>query len=290
MISSLEFKSVTKQYGAMRALDGASASLIAGITGIIGPNGAGKTTLIRVLAGLLSCDSGEFFLDNERIRLEDQSWRHRIGYLPQSPGLYERMTVHEYLDYMLLLSGWKKRSTRRERIEEVSLALHIRNHLNTPVGDLSGGTKQRAAVAQALVHDPDIILLDEPTNNLDSDERQRLHEHLFKISETRVTVSIGHIVNELPSICTKILVLDKGKIIFYDSPHTLVSLANGAVKQAVVSRSEFEQSLKRSLKLLRTERSGDHVTVRFDSRFKDIDGSVIASPTLEEAYRVILQT
>ena len=288
-LNNLSFNNVTKHYGKHSVLDGVSGAVSCGITGVLGPNGSGKTTLLRILAGLLPCESGEFFLDNERIDRDARSWCRRIGYLPQSPGLYERMSVYDYLDYMLLLSGWKERGSRRMRIEEVSMALNLHNHSDVPIGNLSGGTKQRAAIAQALVHKPDVIFLDEPTNNLDSEERQRFHDYLFAVSATKITFFIGHIVNELPSLCEKILILDGGRIIFHDSPGKLVTLAHGVIRQITAPRAEFERSLQSKLRVLSVEHNGDAVTARFDSRLKDLEGSIPVTPTLEEAYKVVLR-
>lgn len=289
-MSDLRFHDVTKHYGEILVLEGVSATLSQGITGILGPNGTGKTTLIRILAGLLPADSGEFFLDDSRIHLEKQSWRERIGYLPQSPGLYGRMTVYEFLDYMLLLSAWKRRTDRRKRIEEVSTALNLHHHLDIPIGNLSGGIKQRAAIAQALIHSPDVIFLDEPTNNLDAEERQRFHEYVFGISTTKITLFIGHIVNELPSICRNVMVLRSGRIIFHDSPHKLISLADGVVRQATVTRDDFERSLKGTLRLVGAQQDEDNVTIRFDSRQGNVEGSLLVTPTLEEAYKILLHS
>ena len=197
MNHSLAFSGVSKRFGERVILDRVAATLETGITAILGPNGAGKTTLLRILAGLLPPDEGTFQLDNSIINTESRFWRNQIGYLPQAPGLYERMTIRDFLDYMLLLSAWKDRDTRTARISEVMEQLNLMEYSGTAIGRLSGGTRQRAAIAQALIHKPMILLLDEPTNNLDADERERFHRLLANLGEKRIVVVIGHVVNEI---------------------------------------------------------------------------------------------
>ncbi len=289
-MKALQFQGVTKKYEKRLILDAVSGSVSTGVTGILGPNGAGKTTLIRILAGLLPFDSGEFFLDTQKIQLQSHAWRQQIGYLPQSPGLYQRMTVREYLDYMLLLSGWKERVRREARIEEIITILNIDRRLHVPLGHLSGGTKQRVAIAQALVHDPGVVFLDEPTNNLDSEERQRFHEYLSDIGKVKIIFFIGHIINELASVCGKILILDGSKILFHDSPSTLISFTNQLVKQVTLSRVEYQRSMKTSLKPLSMIQGDNDLVIRYDSRYGDVAGSIHVAPTLEEAYKIILRS
>ena len=250
MSHSMVFSDVSKRFGQKIILDRVAATLETGITAILGPNGAGKTTLLRILAGLLPPDEGEFQLDNATMKPESRFWRNQIGYLPQAPGLYERMTVKDYLDYMLLLSAWKNRDTRRSRISQVMEQLNLVEYAGTAIGHLSGGTRQRAAIAQALIHNPMILLLDEPTNNLDADERERFHRLLGHIGEDRVVVVIGHVVNEIAAYSRKLLVVSGAQISFFDTPAALVALAGGRLRQ-----DEVEQAYRL---LLRSE-TGRHV-------------------------------
>jgi ABC-2 type transport system ATP-binding protein len=250
MSHSVVFSGVSKSFGQKIILDRVGATLETGITAILGPNGAGKTTLLRILAGLLPPDEGEFRLDNAAMNPESRFWRNQIGYLPQSPGLYERMTVTDYLDYMLLLSAWKDRATRSARISQVMEQLNLMEYAGTAIGHLSGGTRQRAAIAQALIHNPMILLLDEPTNNLDADERERFHRLLAHIGEDRVVVVIGHVVNEIAAHSRKLLVVSGGRMSFFDTPAALVALAGGVLRE-----DQVEQAYRL---LLRTEEA-EHV-------------------------------
>ncbi|MBI5473342.1 MAG: ABC transporter ATP-binding protein [Ignavibacteriae bacterium] len=285
-MNELRFDSLTKRFDERVVLENVSGRIQTGIIGVLGTNGAGKTTLIRILAGLLPPQRGEFLFNGEKLNLESQFWRENIGYLPQSPGLYERMTVGEYLDYMLLLSGWKRRSARGERIEEVTANLNLQSYKNTPIGHLSGGTKQRAAIAQAVIHKPTVLFLDEPTNNLDSEERHRFHDYLLKRADEGIVLFIGHIVNELAGLCSTLMIVGDEKIQFQGTPAELIASAQQCVKEVRMQRQEFTDELKQKLRILNIAQDGKELLVRFDGRFSDIHGSNHVEPTLEEAYRV----
>lgn len=281
----LELHTISKCFGERIVLKDASASVSSGITGIVGANGSGKTTLLRVIAGLLDQDSGEVFFNGEKISQKSKFWRSRIGYLPQSPALYERMTVTEYLDYMLLLSGWKQRRKRQDRIEELIDSLNLVPYKDTSLGHLSGGTKQRAAIGQAFVHNPIVLLLDEPTNNLDAEERIRFHNQLVAQSQERIVLYVGHVVNDLALVCSKILVLAEARIRFEGEPQELVRLMQGVVKEAVFPSSASLDIARLGLSILRVGRNAEHLTIRYDARFGDSPDGTEVVPTLEEAYQ-----
>jgi len=280
----LKFFNVSKRFGKTVVLERTSASLSSGITGLLGVNGSGKTTLLRIIAGLVDYDLGEFFFNGERVSLKSKFWRAKIGYLPQSPALYERMTVDEFFDYMLLLSNWRHQGKRKERIEEVVRLLDLISYRDVPLGHLSGGTKQRVAIGQAIIHDPPVLLLDEPTNNLDAEERIHFHNYLVAESRERVVLYVGHVVNDLSLICSKILVLAGRRIRFEGTPEELISLMQGNVKEA--SLTELRDFSSGSLGILRISRNADSYIVRYDPRFVDLPNGSVVTPTLEEAYRV----
>lgn len=281
----VELHSISKSFGERIVLKDASASLSSGITGLLGANGSGKTTLLRIIAGLLDQDTGNVLFNGETISRHSKFWRSRIGYLPQSPALYERMTVTEYLDYMLLLSGWKQRRKRQGRIEGLIESFNLVPYKDTPLGHLSGGTKQRAAIAQAFVHNPTVLLLDEPTNNLDAEERIRFHNQLVTQSQQRIILYVGHVVNDLALVCSKILVLAEAGIRFEGEPQELVRLMQGIVREATFPSSDWFDVAKLGLTILRVGRNAEHMTVRYDARFGDVPEGVEIVPTLEEAYQ-----
>lgn len=284
------FNSITKKYNNKIVLYNISSVIKEGITGILGANGSGKTTLIRILAGLLPADSSEYFFNDKKIKLNSQFWRERIGYLPQSPSLYERMTVMEYLDYMLLLSGWTKKVKRIDRIENVIQQLNLEYYKNYPIGHLSGGTKQRAAIGQAIIHDPEVLFLDEPTNNLDAEERNRFQNQLIADFNDKIILYIGHVINELAVICSKIIVLANGKIQFYDTPEKLIQLMEGKVKDLRLTAKEFDKKFKNRLKILRINQNEGHQIIRYDPSFYDVPEGECVKPTLEDAYQVFLNS
>jgi len=283
------FAKIKKSFGDKIVLNNISASVQNGVIGILGVNGSGKTTLLRILSGLLSADSGEFSYNGEKIKLNSRFWRSIIGYLPQAPNLYERMRVSEFLDYMLLLSGWNNKNKRIERIEYVLNLLNLDSYKNIPIGHLSGGTKQRAAIGQAIVHNPDVLFLDEPTNNLDAEERNRFHNHLSLDFNEKIIFYIGHVIDELTLMCSKIIVLAEGKIKFHDSPEKLIKSMDGRIKVLQIKENNLK-SLQKKLKILRINRNEEHLTVFYDSSFHDVSEGKYITPTLENAYLAFLNS
>ncbi len=280
-----KFESVSKSFGITEVLDNISGTVKDGVTGILGTNGSGKTTFVKILAGLLKAEKGIFNLNGSDVDLESQAWRNKIGYLPQSPGLYNRMTVYEFLDYMLLLSRWGNRRERKDRINEIVGELNLVQYLDNPIGHLSGGTKQRAAIAQAIIHNPEIIFLDEPTNNLDAEERERFNNYLLKISEAKIILYIGHIVNELVSICSNVLLIGDKQIRFYDAPCKMIEASMPFVKEIVVTKDEFENNFAGSKAVLSSALKDDSIVVHYDCRIVEIPSGMPVTPTLEESYK-----
>ncbi|TFG95470.1 MAG: ATP-binding cassette domain-containing protein, partial [Calditrichales bacterium] len=256
-----------------------------GITGILGTNGCGKTTLLRIIAGLLPADNGGMVYKSKPVDTESAAWREKIGYLPQTPGLYPQMTVGGYLDYMLLLSAWKIKSERKNRIMYVARQFNLGEFLEKPIGKMSTGIRQQVAIAQALIHDPEIVLLDEPGNNLDMESRSRLHHLLLTEYAEKIILYIGHLVEEFGSLATQILILKDANIRFSGCPGALPGLMNGKIREVKIACRAFSKIGLKADQVLRIEKTGHDFLVRFDSSRFDYPGSHPVIPSIGEAYQ-----
>jgi ABC-2 type transport system ATP-binding protein len=230
----VELDDVTKRYGSLRALDGVSLDLGPGITGLLGPNGAGKTTLIRILATLVSQSHGRVRLDgldpgDPRQRLEI---RRRLGYLPQDLGLYPRFTTFEFVDYIAVLKELKDRGERHRRVRAALTSVGLEDLAKRKIRTLSGGMARRVGIAQALVADPGLLLLDEPTAGLDPEQRARFRELVAGLGDHRQVLLSTHLVEDVAAICTTVVVLWEGRVLFCGTPAELRSRALGMVWSA----------------------------------------------------------
>jgi ABC-2 type transport system ATP-binding protein len=289
-MKKLEALDISKRFGSTSVLDSVSLETTHGITGILGPNGCGKTTLLRTIAGLLPRDSGVLKFNGEIVNVESQMWRSLIGYLPQSPTLYERMTVGDFLDYELLLSKWRTRAGRNQRVMEILQLFNLSHAGQIPIGHLSGGTKQRVAIAQAFIHNPSVLLLDEPTNNLDTEERIRFHNQLVTNSSDLIVLYVGHSVNDVAKVCSNLLILAGTRIIFSGNPDGLLESAKGYVKEMEVSPADYRDILSDGTRILHAGLRETSVLLHYDGRFKDLVGGHEVDPTFEEAYQVCCNT
>ncbi|HEX2296826.1 MAG TPA: ATP-binding cassette domain-containing protein [Actinomycetota bacterium] len=227
----IELRGVSKSYGAVRALDSVDLDLSHGITGLLGPNGAGKTTLMRILATLLSPSAGSVRVEGldpskPRDRLE---LRRRLGYLPQDLGLYPRFTVFEFVDYLAILKELDERRDRHRRVRAALAAVGLEDVARRKIKTLSGGMARRVGIAQALVADPSLLVLDEPTAGLDPQQRARFRELLASLGEGRQVVLSTHLVEDVAAICTSVVVLWGGRVAFHGTPQDLRERAAGRV-------------------------------------------------------------
>jgi ABC-type multidrug transport system ATPase subunit len=198
------------------------------------------------------------------------------------------MKVYDFLDYMLLLSRWRN---REKRINEILEKLNLKECSQIKIGNLSGGTKQRVAIAQAIIHEPQILFLDEPTNNLDSEERNRFHEYILTNSADNVIVYIGHIVNELYNICSRLLIVGDGRIQFDGTPLELLNHSENYLREIEIEKERYNDELKTKLKIFNFKQNGvNTIKIRFDGRIHDLPGSVTVKPDLDDAYRLFLNS
>ncbi len=227
----IEMNGVSKSYGSVRALDSVDLGLAHGITGLLGPNGAGKTTLMRILATLLSPSRGTVRIEGldpskprDRIEL-----RRRLGYLPQDLGLYPRFTAFEFVDYLAILKELDDRGDRHRRVRAALAAVGLEDAARRKIKTLSGGMQRRVGIAQALVADPALLVLDEPTAGLDPQQRARFRELLASLGYGRQVVLSTHLVEDVAAICTSVVVLWGGRVAFHGTPQELRERAAGRV-------------------------------------------------------------
>ena len=274
----IKVENLTKKYGELAALDGVSFEMQEGeVIGVLGPNGAGKTTLLRILVMFLEPTSGKVEIDNLDLGnpLYQQDIKSKIGYLPENAPLYEDMTVWEYLSFTGKMQGIKKNNLS-EKILNVLEKCGLKDKQNTEISILSKGYRQRVGIAQALIHDPKIVILDEPTTGLDPNQRIEIRDLIKEIGKSKTVILSSHVLSEVQATCSRILIINKGKIVADDTPERL---ENKNRNQAMINAEvdELGVNLVPRLKLIEgireVEINGNRITItttlNFDLR-KDI--------------------
>ena len=224
-----------KTYGkgkkGVKALNGLSLEIGEGMYGLLGPNGAGKTTLMRILAGIVQPTEGEVTVNGHNLRTEagKQNVKAMLGYLPQELGLYPDLTGRQFVDYMAMLKGAKNSNARSRKVSEVLEMVSLSSEADRKIKGYSGGMKRRVGIAQALVNDPKILIVDEPTAGLDPEERIRFRNLLVDLAQDRVVLLSTHIVGDIGQTCRTMTVLSDGTSVFQGSPLELTRLAEGHV-------------------------------------------------------------
>lgn len=219
----LDIKDISKSYVKKKnALSHVNISFTPGVYGLLGPNGAGKSTLINIITDNIKADSGQVFYNGEDIYSLKERYRDIIGYMPQQQVLYDNFSGEEFLWYMAALKGIDKKNCKK-RINELLNMVNLYSEKDKKVGSYSGGMKQRILIAQAMLNDPDILIMDEPTAGLDPSERIRIRNFLSTISENKIIILATHIVSDIESIAKEIIILRDGKVINSGKPETLLS-------------------------------------------------------------------
>lgn len=278
----LSIDRLTKYYKNKIAVDCVSAALKPGVYGLLGANGAGKTTLMRMLCAILDSTSGEVFLNGKDIIEMGADYRNVLGYLPQDFGYYPGYTAMEFLMYISALKGIPKNIAKKravELLEEVGLD----NVANKKVKTFSGGMKQRVGIAQALLNNPEILILDEPTAGLDPKERVRFRNLLSDYAEDRIVILSTHIVSDIEAIADEVLLMKKGKFALQGSVPELIKKAEGKVWELTVLQEETRKwQAKSTVANLRHE--GGQVVLRIISDDKPSEMAVPCEAALEDLY------
>lgn len=237
---NLEIKNLTKSYGNIMALKDVTISLDNGIYGLLGPNGAGKSTLISLLTDNLKREKGDILYNGTEILKLGKKYRNDLGYMPQQQGYYEELSSGAFLMYMAQLKGLKKKEAKK-RVSELLEHVNMSEFQNKKMGSLSGGMKQRVLLAQALLNDPKVLILDEPTAGVDPKERIGIRNFISEIAKDRIVLLATHIVSDVESIAKEILLLKKGNIIRKGTPYSLIEEVQPYVKEIYIQPEELHQ-------------------------------------------------
>lgn len=259
-----------------------SLKLHAGILGLLGPNGAGKSTLMRILATVTRATTGKVLWNDTDISRSPDALRPVLGYLPQDFGVYPNLNAVEFLQYLAALRGLHGKSARR-RIDELLQVFSLTDVRKRPLGSYSSGMKQRLGIAQALLNDPKLLIVDEPTAGLDPEERIRFRNLLSVLSGERIVILSTHIVSDVEAAATEIAIINKGHLVTHSIPETLLQSVEGKVWQRVIPSSDLTAVRQRYLISSAIRRSdGVHVRIVADTRPGDDVQPV--PPKLEDAY------
>ncbi|HSG29156.1 MAG TPA: ABC transporter ATP-binding protein [Candidatus Krumholzibacterium sp.] len=261
---SLTIRKLSKTYpGGVEALAGIDLDIREGMFGLLGPNGAGKTTLMRTIATLQKADSGSVDLDGVDVLSERDRVRRRLGYLPQEFGLYPEVTAEYFLGYIARLKGISGRGERRDTVHFLLEQTNLLDVRRRKLGSFSGGMKQRFGIAQALVGDPSLLIVDEPTAGLDPEERNRFHNILSDISEDRIVILSTHIVDDVSVLCRELAILDGGRILLSGRVEEWVGRLEGKVWSVTVPKADLPMMEERHEVIFTRMLGGDvlvHVT------------------------------
>lgn len=273
---------VSKRYGSnTMALQDFSLELGSGVLGLLGPNGAGKTTLMSILATITKPTSGTIRWNGTDLASDPNAIRSVLGYLPQDFGVYPNLDAVEFLEYLAAVKGLGAAEARR-RIDELLNLVNLTDVRKRPLGGYSGGMRQRIGIAQALLNDPKLLIVDEPTAGLDPEERVRFRNLLSDLSGERIVILSTHIVSDVEATATDIALISQGKLVAHAAPEDLLRAVEGKVWEWIVPSSELNAARQQFL-ISNTTRRGDGVHVRLLAA-QPPPGTSPVAPTLEDAY------
>jgi ABC-type multidrug transport system ATPase subunit len=238
----LRIEGLSKTYpNGVKALDNVSLTIPHGMYGLLGPNGAGKSTLMRIIATLLAPDSGQVLLGEMDVLRQKGDVRKLLGYLPQDFGVYPRISAEDMLNHLALLKGFVNRKERKELVEALMLRVNLHPLRKKALASFSGGMRQRFGVAQALIGNPQLLIVDEPTAGLDPGERNRFYNLLSEIGENVIVILSTHIVQDVMELCTNMAVIHEGKVLFAGSPEDAVEHLGGRIWQKFITKVEVKE-------------------------------------------------
>jgi ABC-type multidrug transport system ATPase subunit len=283
----LRVENLSKNYGrSVQALRGVQLSLTPGVLGLLGPNGAGKSTLMRILATITHASAGRAFWNDVDIARNPDTLRAVLGYLPQDFGVYPNLSAVEFLDYLAAVKSIPAAAARK-RISQLLELVNLADVASRPLGGYSGGMRQRIGIAQALLNDPQLLIVDEPTAGLDPEERVRFRNLLSELSGERIVILSTHIVSDVEAVATSIAILAHGELLAHGAPEDLLASVIGKVWEVIVPSADLPALRLKHLVSSTVHRS-DGVHARVVAATAPASSARLLEPTLEDAYLATL--
>ena len=286
----LVIKNLTKTYkNGVKAIDNLSIEIGIGMFGLLGPNGAGKSSLMRTIATLQSPDSGSITFGDIKVLEDNMSLRKVLGYLPQSFGVYPKMSAEELLDYFATLKGISNKLERKAIVKEVLEITNLYEVRAKNVAGYSGGMKQRFGIAQLLLNNPKLIIVDEPTAGLDPAERQRFLNVLREVGSNCTVIFSTHIVEDVKELCNEMAILNGGKILKHSTPQEATKELENTIWTKVIEKDDLEENMKLYDVLSRNFNPDNTLNIRVYSETKPADDFLSSPPQLDDVYFIALK-
>ena len=286
MMNKLKIKNLNFNYKNKKALDNINLTLTNGVIALLGPNGAGKTTLMKLLVTLYETENGEIELNNIKYSKNNERIKSNIGYVPQDFDMYNNINGQEYLEFVAKMRGVPK-SDLKNHIQRVVSKVNLEEFINKKIGTYSGGVRRRLGIAQALIGDSKLIVMDEPTVGLDPEQRNEFRKLLPIISKDAIVLISTHIVEDIQFNCNKLIILNQGKVLYDGTIDEFIDMVE--VYSVVVSNDEFED-LEYKIDIIEYKKVKDGVQIKYISNKKDkLKNSSKIDTTLQDAYISFLQ-
>lgn len=283
---NVKVEHLTKDYGKFRALDDISLDIGTGMFGLLGPNGAGKTTLMKIITTVLRPTSGHVMVAGQDVMRDPHTVRQNLGYLPQDFGFYKSLNAYELLDYIGTMKNIP-RQQRRQQIDNVLEQVNLHRDAKRRVGEYSGGMKQRLGIAQALMGDPVLLVVDEPTAGLDPEERIRFRNLLARISGQRTIILSTHIVADIEASCNQVAVLNRRRLRFDGTPAELIAHAQDKVWEIEINPAEYEH-IEQRYAVISSRATNGRMMLRLIADENPLGRGASLQPGLEDGYVAVM--
>ena len=283
-MNSLKIKNLTKKYAnGVQAMNDISLEIENGMFGLLGPNGAGKSTLMKTIVGLQQPDQGSLNFNDVDIVENSTFIKTQLGYLPQDFGVYQNISAYDLLNHLAILKGMNDKKSRKEQILALLEKTNLLEHKYKAVSTYSGGMRQRFGVAQALLGNPKIIIVDEPTAGLDPEERNRFNNLLSEIGENIIVILSTHLVEDVRNLCTKMAIINKGQLLLCGNPEEFITQINGKIWKKNIDKNELSD-YQSKYKIISTQLQASKLSVKVFSNENPNNGFIQSVSDLEDVY------